>query len=68
MVPFFFFFFAFLVLLVWVFPLSNFGKLFGNDQNLPKIRKFSETEPVEILLGRASFRTHPKATLVMDYT
>ena len=44
--------------------LENFSeiiKLFGNFGNFP------ETELVEVLLGRASFRTHPKAVLVIDY-
>ena len=49
----------------------SFGKLVGNCQKLLKFRKiqtFSETELVEVLLGRASFGTHPKAVLAMDYT
>ena len=54
----------------WLSVCRNFGKN-GNCQRLRKFRKsrkFWETELVEVLLGRASFRIHPKAILVMDYT
>ena len=41
---------------------SEIVKTFGN------FGQFSEAELVEVLLGRASVRTHPKAIPVMDYT
>ena len=47
---------------------SEIATSFGNFGKFGEFKKFSETELVEVLLGRAPFQTHPKAILVMDYT
>ena len=39
-----------------------------SEPSIRKIQKLAETELVKVLLGRASFRTYPKAVLVLDYT
>ena len=48
--------------------LQHFSEIVKTFGNFRKFGNKSETELVEALLGRASFRTHPKEILVMDYT
>ena len=48
--------------------LEELSEIVETFRNFGKFRKVSETALVEVLLGRASFRTHPKAILAMDYT
>ena len=50
---------------------DNFGKLHKTSETLDtlhNIQKCWETELVEVLLGRISFRADFKLALVMDYT
>ena len=48
-------------------PVGILEKLFGNCQN-SRISEIFGNRTSKVLRGRASFRTHPKAIHVGDYT